>query len=169
MANTYTQIHIHAVFAVKNRQSLIMKTWKEELYKYMTGIVQNHGHKMLAINGIADHVHLLIGQRPTEALSDLIEDVKGDASKWINENRLVKGRFNWQKGFSAFSYAKSDVSTVINYIRRQEEHHRKVTFMEEYEAWLKEFDVQYDPRYIYHAIEDDTASEEPNLHKQHAL
>ena len=128
MANTYTQIHIQAVFAVQNRACVIRKAWKEDLYKYMTGIIQNHGHKVLAINGMPDHVHILFGMRPTQSLSELMQDVKGDSSKWINQNRLVKGKFSWQEGYGAFSYSKSHVDRVIKYILNQEKHHIRKTF-----------------------------------------
>src|SRR5699024_5842704 len=125
MANTYTQIHIHAVFAVRNRLSLINESWEEELYKYITGIIQNQGHKLLAINGMPDHLHILFGMRPVQSLSELMQDIKGDSSKWINNKRLVKGRFSWQAGYGAFSYAKSQLPNVIRYIENQKKHHNK--------------------------------------------
>jgi len=105
MANTYTQIHIHAVFAVQNRTSLIANGWKDELYKYIAGIVSKQGHKLLVINGMPDHLHLLIGLRPVQSLSDLMQDIKGSSSKWINDNKLVKGKFRWQEGFGRFAVA----------------------------------------------------------------
>lgn len=114
MANTYTQMHHQFVFAVQNRISLIQPSWKEDLYKYMTGIIQNHDHKVLAINGMADHVHIFIGMRPTQSVMDLMQDIKGSSSKWINENRLARGKFQWQEGYGAFSYSKSHVPAVIN-------------------------------------------------------
>src|SRR5690349_4500581 len=107
MPNTYTQIHIHAVFTVQNRESLIAKEWKIELYKYITGIIQNHNHKVIAINGMSDHIHILFGMRPNQSLSDLMQDVKASSSKWINEKRFVRGKFSWQEGYGAFSYSKS--------------------------------------------------------------
>src|SRR6478752_4508131 len=128
MPNTYTQIHIHAVFAVKNRTGLIQKEWKDELYKYITGIIQNHKHKVLAINGMPDHLYILFGMRPTQSLSDLMQDVKGSSSKWINDKKFVKGHFEWQEGYGAFSYSKSHVTNVISYIENQETHHREQTF-----------------------------------------
>jgi len=152
MANTYTQIHIQAIFAVQNRQSLIRSEWKEELYKYMTGIVQNNNHKVLQINGMPDHVHLLIGMRPTQALSDLMKVVKGDSSEWINKKGLTKGTFSWQAGYGAFSYGKSQVPKVIRYIQNQEEHHRKKTFTEEYLDFLKAFEIEYDDRYVFKPV-----------------
>ena len=116
MANTFTQIHIHAVFAVQNRTSLISNTWEERLYQYITGIIQNNNHKLLVINGMPDHIHILFGMRPTQSLSGLMQDIKGASSHWINENKFVTGRFSWQEGFGAFSYSKSQLSTVANYI-----------------------------------------------------
>lgn len=136
------------IFAVQNRDCVIKKSWKEELYKYMTGIIQNHDHKVLAINGMPDHIHVLIGMRPTQSISDLMQDVKGDSSKWINQKRFVKGKFSWQEGYGAFSYSKSHVDRVIDYIRNQEVHHSKKTFIEEYCEFLKKFEVDYDPKFI---------------------
>lgn len=153
MANTYTQIHIQFVFAVKNRQSLIHKEWKEQLNKYITGIVSNQGHKLLAINGMSDHIHLFIGMRPTQSMSDLIQDIKGDSSKWINQNGFVKGKFEWQSGYGAFSYSRSHISNVIKYIENQEEHHKKLTFREEYIKMLKAFEIEFDEKYIFQEIE----------------
>ena len=152
MANTYTQIHIQAIFAVQNRQSLIRSGWKEELYKYMTGIVQNNNHKVLQINGMPDHIHLFIGMRPTQSLSDLMKVVKGDSSEWINKKGYTKGKFSWQAGYGAFSYARSQVPAVIRYIQNQEEHHRKKTFTEEYLDFLKAFEVEYDDRYVFKPV-----------------
>ncbi len=154
MANTYTQIHIHVIFAVQNRTSLISPNWEEELCQYITGIVTNQGHKLLAINGMPDHVHVLIGIRPTQSLSELMQDIKGGASKWINEKKLVLGKFKWQEGFGGLSYSKSQLDTVIKYIQNQEEHHKKRTFLEEYRAFLKLFEVDFDERYIFKEIEE---------------
>ena len=153
MANTYTQIHIQAVFVVKNRSCIIKPSWEDELYQYITGIIQNHDHKVLAINGMPDHVHVLFGMRPTQSLSELLQDVKGDSSKWINNRGLVSGGFSWQQGFGAFSYSKSHVNRVINYIKNQKNHHRRKTFHEEYVAFLKAFEIAYDERYIFTPID----------------
>ena len=152
MPNTYTQIHIQTVFAVENRMSLINKGWREDLYRYMTSIVQNRGHKVLAIGGVSDHVHLLLGLRPNEALSQLMMFLKRDSTNWINKSRFVRGKFSWQTGFGAFSYSKEQIPRVCNYIMSQEEHHRKRTFQEEYEEMLKEFNIIYDSRYLFHAV-----------------
>ena len=152
MANTYTQIHIQAVFAVRNRQCLINKEWKADLYKYMTGIIQNYDHKVLQINGVSDHVHIFFGMRPTQSISDLMKQVKQDSSKWINTQGFLKQHFSWQSGFGAFSYAKSEVPRLIRYVKNQEEHHRKQTFMEEYLGLLEEFGVEYDERYVFKPV-----------------
>ncbi len=149
MANTYTQIHLQFIFAVKYRDGLIQPTWENELYKYITGIVQNHEHKMLAINGMPDHIHLLVGLRPTQSISELMQDVKGNSSKWINENKLVRSKFEWQQGYGAFSYGITQVPKVIAYIQNQKTHHGKKTFLEEYQEFLKIFHVEYDERYIF--------------------
>ena len=149
MANTYTQIYIQFVFAVKHRNGLIHSSWKNELYKYITGIVQNNKHKMICINGVADHIHILISVKPTQSLSDLMQDVKGSSSKWINEMKFVKGKFEWQEGFGAFSYAKSELKNVIAYIENQEEHHRQKTFRNEYLEFLAKFEIEYDEKYIF--------------------
>ena len=154
MANTYTQIHIQAVFAVKSRIGLIQKEWKDELYKYITGIVQAHKHKLLAINGMSDHIHVFFGMRPTQSLSDLMQDIKGSSSKWINDKKLARGRFEWQEGYGAFSYAKSQTANVIAYIRNQQTHHSTRSFLEEYIDFLEEFEVEFDERYIFKPLED---------------
>jgi REP element-mobilizing transposase RayT len=153
MANTYTQVHIQAVFSVQNRDCIIKQSWEEEMYRYITGIIQNNGHKLLAINGMPDHVHLFFGMRPTQSLSDLMQDVKGDTSKWINNKGLMKSRFSWQEGYGAFSYNKSDVNSVIDYIKNQELHHRKKTFAEEYHEFLEKFEVDFDERYLFIPVE----------------
>jgi putative transposase len=149
MANTYTQIHIQFVFAVKHRDGLILPAFKEELYQYIAGIIRANNHKLLAINGMPDHVHVFLGMRPTQSISDLMQDIKGSSSKWINEKKFLKVKFEWQEGYGAFSYSKSQVEDVIKYIRSQEEHHKKVTFQDEYLKFLKAFDVEFDERYIF--------------------
>jgi len=153
MANTYTQVHIHTVFTVQSRNCIIHQSWREELYRYLTGIVQKNGHKLLAINGMPDHIHLLFGMRPTQSLSDLMQDVKGDSSKWINNKRLIKSHFSWQEGYGAFSYNKSGVNSIIDYIKDQELHHRKRTFIEEYHEFLEKFEVDFDERYLFIPVE----------------
>lgn len=159
MANTYTQIFVHVVFAVKNRQSLINDDWADELYQYISGIVRNQEHKLLAINGMPDHVHMLIGLSPVQSISDLMQDVKGDSSRWINSKGLVKGKFSWQQGYGAFSYAKSQVPVVAGYIERQKDHHRKRPFAEEYREILLRFGVEYDERYLFKPLDEDRESQ----------
>lgn len=153
MANTYTQIHIHTLFAVKKRTGLIQKEWKDELYKYITGIIQTQDHKLVAINGMPDHLHIFFGMRPIQSLSYLVQDIKGRSSKWINEKKFIKDKFEWQEGYGAFSYSKSQVSKVIVYVQNQEVHHRKITFSEECKKFLKKFEVDYDERYVFKALE----------------
>jgi putative transposase len=153
MANTYTQIHIQCVIAVKFRESVIQPVWKERLNQYITGIVQNNGHKMIAINSMPDHLHLFFGFRPNQSLSDLMRIMKSDSSEWINKEQFNPSTFRWQEGYGAFSYSRSQIKTVANYIANQEEHHRKKTFLEEYETFLKKFEVEYDERYIFKTLE----------------
>jgi len=149
MANTYTQLYIQIVFAVKYRACLIDRTWKIELYKYITGIIQRQQHKVIAINGMPDHIHIFIGMRPTSSLSDLVQDIKANSSKWINEKKLAKGKFKWQSGFGAFSYSKSHISKVALYIENQERHHEKKSMIDEYKDFLVKFEVDYNEVYIF--------------------
>ena len=149
MANTYTQIHIQFVFAVKYRDCLIHPSWKEELYMYITGITKENGHKLLAINGMPDHIHILIGLRPTQSISDLMQDIKGGSSKWINLKKFLKIKFEWQEGYGAFSYSKSQIINIIQYIKNQENHHKVKSFREEYFEILKEFEIDYNENYIF--------------------
>jgi REP element-mobilizing transposase RayT len=149
MANTFTQLYIHIVFSVKQRASLIQKEWREELHKYIAGIIQNKDHKLLAINTMPDHIHILIGMKPDISLSELVRDLKANSSKWINEKIFLKTKFQWQEGYGAFSYSHSQLDEVIHYIKEQQEHHRKRTFKEEYISFLKKYDVSYDPKYVF--------------------
>ena len=154
MANTYTQIYLQFVFAVQNRASLIRSEWQEELYKYITGIVRNQKHKLIAINGVPNHVHLFVGYKPHQLLSELLQDIKGSSSTWINDNRLVKGKFSWQEGYGAFSYSHSHIDRVCKYIMNQEQHHQKRTFRDEYFELLKKYEILYDERFILKDIDD---------------
>ena len=149
MANTYTQIYIHVVFAVEGSQNLIKPKNNDELQKYITGIVSGQKQKLIAINNMPDHLHLLVGLKPDMALSDLMRDVKAGSSKYINENRWVAGRFSWQEGFGAFSYSRSQLGTVIRYIENQQKHHAKKSFRDEYIDLLEKFGVDYDRRYVF--------------------
>jgi len=154
MANTYTQIYLHVVFAVEGRQSLITLEHNDELQKYVTGIVTAQRHKLIAINNMPDHLHLLVGLRPDAMLSDLVRDVKAGSSKFINEKRWVMGRFSWQEGFGAFSYARSQLGAVIRYIQNQQKHHAKKSFRDEYLELLEKFGVEYDQKYIFKTDEN---------------
>ncbi len=153
MANTYTQIYIQVVFAVQGRQSLIQPERNDELQKYITGIVTNQGQKLISINNMPDHMHILIGQKPTIALSDLVRDIKAGSSGFINERRWVAGRFSWQEGFGAFSYGHSQLGAVIRYIQNQQRHHRRRSFAEEYGQLLERFNVPHDERYVFQPID----------------
>lgn len=152
MANSYTQIHIQFVFAVKYRQAFIGKEWKERLHQYMTGIFQANKHKMLQINSMPDHVHIFIGLRPDQSISSLIQSVKTESSKWIKEQKLSSA-FAWQEGYGAFSYSKSQVDDVIRYIQNQEIHHKKETFLDEYRKFLKSFEIEWEEQYIFKELE----------------
>ena len=149
MANSFTMLHVHFVFAVKYREALINKEWKEELHKYITGIFQKNEHKVLQINSMPDHLHIFIGMRPHQSISALIQNVKTESSKWINTNKSSKNSFRWQEGYGAFSYSKSHLHDVIRYIQNQELHHRKETFLEEYKKMLQAFEVEFDEQYIF--------------------
>ena len=153
MANTCSQIYIHIVLAVEGRQNLIAPQHNAELQKYITGIVSNQGQKLLVLNNMPDHVHLLVGLQPDLALSDLVGDVKTRSSKFIKTQRWVPGRFSWQEGFGAFSYSRSQLGSVIRYIENQQKHHAKKTFREEYIQLLEKFGVEYDLRYILKSVE----------------
>jgi putative transposase len=154
MANTYTQIYIHVVFVVRGRASLISERWKEDLYKYITGIIKNKEQKLMIINGMPDHLHLLLGLRPDNNLSELARDIKANSSRWINERKLVTGKFEWQTGFGAFSVSTSQIGRVIEYIRTQEEHHRIKNFREEYVQFLKENDIEFNERFLPEEVGD---------------
>ena len=149
MPNTYTQIHLQFVFAVKYRKGLIHSSFKEELYQYISGIIKAHNHKLLAINGMPDHLHILVGMRPSQSVSDLMQDIKANSSKWINEKKFLKVKFEWQEGYGAFSYSKSHVQNVIKYIQNQEKKHQVKSFNEEYLDFLNAFEIDYDERYVF--------------------
>ncbi|MES2239962.1 MAG: IS200/IS605 family transposase [Bacteroidota bacterium] len=153
MANTYSQIYIQIVFAVKRRENLIAKENREELHKFITGIVSNREQKLLAIFAMPDHVHLLVGMKPNISISDLVRDIKAGSSKFINDSKWINGKFNWQEGYGAFSYSKSNIDTVVKYILNQEEHHKKNTFKNEYLEFLEKFEIEYDTKYLFEWIE----------------
>src|SRR6056297_3425838 len=149
MANTYTQINIHAIFSVKGRENIIPKKYNEELFKYISGVLNNNKQYSLAVNGYRDHVHLFFEMHPTTCLADIIRIVKANSSKWFNENSWIKGKFAWQEGYGAFSHSRSQRNDVIKYIKNQEEHHRKRTFKEEYLDLLEKFKIDFDDNYVF--------------------
>lgn len=154
MAGTFSQIYIQAVFAVEGRANLLQRPWREEVFKYMAGIIKGKNQKPIIVNGVADHVHLFIGLKPSMALSDLVRDIKNNTSNFINTQNFVHGKFSWQEGFGSFSYAHSQIEQVYQYILNQEEHHRKKTFKEEYLDFLKKFELEYDEKYLFKWIEE---------------
>jgi len=147
--STYTQIHIHAVFAVQNRKRLISVDWRKRLYDYIAAIVQNRGHKVLAIGGTDDHIHVLFGFRPKQSLSSLMQEVKRDSAEWININRFTSGRFVWQDGYGAFSYSKSQIPNVARYIENQEDHHIKRSSFDELKKILDDLGIEYNTQHLY--------------------
>ncbi len=148
-SGTYSQIYIQTVFAVKYRASLIRPEWKERLHQYITGIIQERGNKLLSIYAMPDHIHIFFGLRPSQSIADLMRDVKAFSSKWINDQRFLTTRFEWQEGYGAFSYSRRQISQVITYIEGQELHHRKTSFRDEFRQFLKEFEIAYDEKYIF--------------------
>lgn len=154
MPGTFSQVYIQVVFAVKNRDNAIHPSWEEELYKYISGIIKNKGQKMLAINGMPDHVHILIGMKPSCCLADLVREIKKSSNDFIREKSFTKFRFQWQEGYGAFSYSHSSLHQVINYINNQKEHHRKKTFKEEYYGLLREFEVEFKEEYLFEWIHE---------------
>lgn len=155
MANTYTQIYVHVIFAVEGRYNLIRKEYKEDIQKFITGIIQRREQKVIIINSMPDHVHILIGIKPDISLSDLVRDIKAGSSKHINDNKWAAGRFNWQEGFGAFSYSHSQLDVVAEYIRNQEKHHTKRSFREEYIELLKKFNIDYNPKYVFNPVDEE--------------
>jgi len=149
MADTYTQIYIHIIFAVQERQKLIKPEYKEYIQKYITGIIQNQKQKLIAINSMPDHIHILIGMKPDISLSALVRDIKHYSTKFINDKKWFIGKFYWQEGFAAFSYSHSQIHRIINYIKNQARHHSKKSFKEEYLELLNKYSVKYDSKYVF--------------------
>lgn len=149
MPGTFTQIYIQAIFDVRGRGNLISNNWKTELYKYIAGIIKGKGQKPIIVNGMPDHVHAFFGLKPSMAISDLLRDMKNNSSNFINDRRLVKGKFSWQEGYGAFSYSHRDIDYVYNYILKQEEHHKKKTFRQEYLEFLKDYGIPFDEKYLF--------------------
>jgi REP element-mobilizing transposase RayT len=153
MPGTFSQIYIQIVFAVNGRENLISRSWKDELHKYIAGIIKGKGQKPIVVNGMPDHIHAFIGLKPSIRLSDLVRDVKNNATGFIKENGFIKHKFSWQEGYGAFSYSHSHIDRVYKYILNQEEHHKKKTFREEYLELLEKFEIKYDERYLFEWIE----------------
>lgn len=153
MAGTFYQVYIQVVFAVKGRENLIQKSWKEELNKYIAGIIDAKNQKSIIVNGVSDHIHCFIGLKPSMLISDLVRDIKNNSSKFVNEKRFVVGKFQWQEGYGVFSYAHSQIDQVYNYILNQEDHHRTKTFKEEYQEFLNKFQIEHKPEYLFEWIE----------------
>ena len=159
MANTYAQLYVHVVFSVKGRHALIPKCYKAELHKYITGILTNKKQKLIQINSMPDHIHILIGMTPDVALSGLVKDIKVNSTRFINQKRWIAGQFSWQTGFGAFSYSHSQISDVATYIENQEAHHSQRTFRDEYIAFLERFGIAYDVKYIFDSVADPRSEE----------
>ena len=155
MPNTYTQLYIHFVFAVKYRAAVIQSDWEDHLHKYITGIVQNNGHKMLAINSMPDHLHLFVGLNPNQSISEMMRQVKGDSSEFINKEKLTTRKFYWQEGYGAFSNSHSQIDGVVKYILNQKQHHSNKTFRDEYLVMLRDYAVEYDAKYIFQDLIDE--------------
>ncbi|HUF03364.1 MAG TPA: IS200/IS605 family transposase [Aridibacter sp.] len=149
MANTYSRLYAMVVFAVMGRSHSLKAEFREELFKYVTGIVKNKGQKLMAIRGVEDHVHILVGFQPDIALSDLVRDIKSSSTRFINDKNLVRGKFMWQRGFGAFSYSHSHIDTVVRYVLKQEEHHKVDSFKDEYLALLDKYEIRYDEKYLF--------------------
>ncbi len=149
MAGTFSQIYIQYVFAVKGRENLLQKPWREDVFKYITGIIKGKHQKPIIVNGVADHVHAFVGIRPAMNISDLVRDIKNNSSNFINEQKFLKGKFSWQEGYGVFSYAHSQIDSVFQYIAKQEEHHKHKTFKEEYISFLEKFEIEYNEKYLF--------------------
>lgn len=154
MPNTYTQLYVHCVFAVKYRKAIIQAEWDDRLHRYITGILQGNGHKLLAINSMPDHLHFFVGLDPKQSISEMMRLAKGDSSEFINKERFTKSKFYWQEGYGAFSNSRSQIDSVVKYIMNQKQHHAKKTFKEEYLDMLKQYAVEYDEKYIFHDLLD---------------
>ena len=149
MSGTFSQIYIQIVFAVKGRQNLIHDSWKNDLHKYIAGIIKGKNQKPIIVNGMPDHVHAFVGLRPAMAIADLARDIKNNSSNFINDHQFVKGKFAWQEGYGAFSYSHSHIGNVYDYVLNQEKHHKKKTFKEEYIDLLRKFEIEHDEKYLF--------------------
>ena len=153
MPGTFSQIYIQIVFAVKGRENLLAKAWREELFQYIAGIIRQKGHKSIIVNGVEDHIHIFVGLKPIMAVSDLVRDIKNNSCNFINNKKWIKGRFSWQEGYGAFSYAHTEIDRVYQYIANQEAHHQKTKFKEEYSDLLRKFEIEYDENYLFKWID----------------
>jgi len=149
MANTYHQVYIQAIFAVKYRAATLDKSWRPRILGVIGNLINETGCKTILVNGVGDHVHCFLGLKPTVAIAELMKTVKAKSSKYINDHELTRARFEWQEGYGAFSYSHSHIDDVYKYIAKQEEHHKKRTFREEYLEFLEKYEVPYDERYIF--------------------
>lgn len=157
MPSTYSQIYIQIVFAVKGRGGLIQPDWEEKLFQYIAGIIKGKNQKLLAINGMPDHIHIFIGMKPNCCLSDLVREIKKASNDFIKENKLSQFNFSWQEGYGAFSYSHSQIDAVIKYVMNQKEHHKKTTFRDEYVDFLKKFEIGYEEKYLFEWIDKYTS------------
>ncbi|MDA3927324.1 MAG: IS200/IS605 family transposase [Prolixibacteraceae bacterium] len=153
MANTYTQLNVHIVFAVKGRANILTSNFRNTLFEYITGILKNLEQYPLSVNGYKDHVHCFFELNPNSSVADIAGKVKANSSKWINKNKFVLGHFEWQRGYGGFTYSKSQRNTVINYIKNQEQHHSTKSFKEEYFELLKKFEIEFENKYIFEFYE----------------
>ncbi len=149
MAGTYSQLYLQIVIVVKGRQNFLLSSWRQDVFKYISGIISNKGQKALIVNGVANHVHIFVGLKPAMRIADLVRDIKNNSTNYINKNNWVKGKFAWQEGYGVFSYSHSQVSTVYHYVLNQEEHHKKHTFKEEYTRFLRDFQVEHEEKYLF--------------------
>lgn len=153
MAGTFSQLYVQIVFTVKGKANLISKSWRDDLHKYIAGIIKGKDQKPIIVNGVSDHIHVFVGLKPSMAVADLVRDIKNNSSNFINDKKFVKGKFSWQEGYGSFSYSHSQIKDVYNYILNQEEHHKKKTFREEYLEFLKKFEIEYDEKYLFEWME----------------
>lgn len=153
MSGTFSQLYIQVVFSVKGRENIITKNWRDELFRYIAGIITTKNQKTIIVGGYSDHIHILIGLKPNMALADLVRDIKNNSTKFINEKKFVRGKFSWQEGYGAFSYGHTQIADVYDYILNQEEHHRKRTFKEEYLRFLKKYEIEHEERFLFDWLE----------------
>ena len=152
-AGTFTQLYVHLIFAVKYRESMLLKSFRNEVFSYMSGIITNRNNKAIIVNGVSDHVHILLGLNPNDKISDIVASLKRESSSFINQKRFLNNKFHWQDGYGAFSYGKSQLQKVYNYILNQESHHSKVTFRDEYLQFLKKYEIKFDNEFLFDFFE----------------